>query len=109
MKKTLLALTLLVSSCVTSGDLREVADSIDQYHAGQITEETLREAIEGVAVEVDERTGNFLEGVSTGNGLIDLIIAGGAAVAGGIATKRAAERSVNKKRDEKRAQRGEPS
>lgn len=103
------AMLPLCSSCVTSGDLREVADSIDRYHEGQLTTDELKQEIGSVADQVDERTREAVKSPMTGNPLIDLLIAGGVAAATGYTAKRSAVKTVNKQRDANRKQRGEPT
>ena len=114
MKYTLLLAPLLLSSCVTSGDLDQVANSVrnlelvaaDRYS----TQEDLEEAIDATGQEIadvarraEERARAIAEGVpeSPSGWLALLLKLGVAAGAGTVAT--------NKVRDRRRKLRGEPT
>lgn len=102
----LLALPLL-GSCVTSGDLRELAYQFEAYENGDITREEMADAIDGKVEEVEERTEEMVKGGTktlwgtlTGNpteALLGLMALGG----GAYATSRNTKKQVHAERDQK--------
>ena len=97
------SILLLISSCVMPGDLRDLADTFEDYQEGAITHPELTVAIEAKADEIEERTQVLVESMpATPAGWLALLAQLGATAAvGGI--------GVNRYRDKKRVARGEPT
>lgn len=98
-----LPLAFTLTSCVaTTADLRQIADEIDAYQAGQITEEELSDAIDGKANEIEERIKRLPSQIPTSPiGWLQLLAGLGLTAAGtGV--------GVNQVRDRARRKRGEP-
>tara|TARA_R100000808_G_scaffold134_1_gene991 strand:+ start:22933 stop:23274 length:342 start_codon:yes stop_codon:yes gene_type:complete len=91
----------LVASCATPGDLRDLADSFEDFQSGAITDTELEDAIAAKADEIEERTVDLVESMPTSPaGWLALLAQLGATAAiGGY--------GVNRYRDKKRVLRGE--
>ena len=63
--KYLLALPLLLCSCVTSGDIRRIEDALADETK---TVEEVQATVAEVADRVDERTEGFIEGIGNAGG-----------------------------------------
>ena len=59
------ALLVVTSSCVTPNDLRDLADNVELYQQGAITEPELHDAIEQKAEEIEKRTEELVESMPT--------------------------------------------
>lgn len=103
MKLTYIAgiLLALTASCATPGDLRDLADSVEAYQQGAITEPELHDAIEAKADEIEQRTEELVESMPTtpAGWLALLAQLGATAAVGGY--------GVNRYRDRQRMARGE--
>jgi len=103
MKITYIAgiLLALTASCATPGDLRDLADSVDAYQQGVITEPELHDAIEAKADEIELRTEELVKSMpTTPAGWLALLAQMGATAAvGGY--------GVNRYRNNQRTARGE--
>jgi hypothetical protein len=94
-------LLALTASCATAGDLRDLAEAVEDYQQGAITESELHDAIEAKADEIEQRTEDIVESVpTTPAGWLALLAQMGATAAvGGY--------SVNRYRNKQRMSRGE--
>lgn len=97
MRRLVPVLALALGACVTPGDLRTLADTIEDQQAGFISREEAAERIREVADDVEERTKIPTDPVELSLYLLSLGITGVATAKG-----------VNLARDRKRALRGEP-
>ena len=99
MNRTIIALLLatLSVSCVTAGDLREVAATLEEFEAGYLDTEEAAEKIREVARDVESRTPNIPTDP------LELAIWLASLGATGFATFK----GVNMSRDKKRIARGE--
>lgn len=85
MKYLFVIVLLLLSGCLaTSGDLRTIADKVEQWEQGAITDAELKEALEGQADAIEARTGERLQNIPSDPVELMLWLAGilGASVAG---------------------------
>lgn len=95
------ALLVVTSSCVTPNDLRDLADNVELYQQGAITEPELHDAIEQKAEEIEQRTEELVESMPT-------TPAGWAALLAQLAaTAAVGGYGVNRYRNKQRVARGE--
>ena len=95
------ALLVVTSSCVTPNDLRDLADNVELYQQGAITEPELHDAIEQKAEEIEKRTEELVESMPT-------TPAGWAALLAQLAaTAAVGGYGVNRYRNKQRLARGE--